>query len=231
MSKTYGPLTLAKMRLLSHLPGKRGARYLRKLSISRKDEVRAAFETALSAAHGKVCIDLGANMGEFTRRMAEVASKVYAFEPDPWTSQQLREAVRGLDNVEVIEAAAGVTDGQMPIYRSAKFESDPRKGSLSTTLVAEKTNVTTDTAEMVEVRDFCAFLDGLDQDVALLKIDIEGGEVALLEHLLDAPAFQRVDKVFVETHETKLPTLAARSRSLRKRVKGMTRPVVEMDWY
>ena len=220
-----------KYRLLSNLPGKRGARYLRKYSGLRQPEVTAAFDEALEAAAGKVCIDLGANLGEFTTRMAQVALHVYAFEPDPWTAGQLRARVAGLHNVTVIEAAAGVEDGRMPIFRSARFEADPHKGSLSTTLIPEKTNVGASSGETVEVKDFCAFLEALDCDVALLKIDIEGGEVSLLERLFDHPALARIDAIFVETHETKLPSLARRSRALRRRARGMTRPRVDMDWH
>jgi FkbM family methyltransferase len=217
--------------LLSNLPGRRGLRYLRKLSRARHDEVQAAFEAALTAAEGRVCIDLGANIGVYSRRMAEVARKVYAFEPDPWTAAELRTHLQGHDNVEVIEAAAGAEAGCLPLYRSGKFDSDPQKGSLSSTLVAGKSNVTGTAVAEVEVRDFPAFLRALDSDVALLKIDIEGAEVALLEALLDDPVAQRIDHIFVETHETKLPPdLARRSRALRRRVAGMTHPRVDMDW-
>ena len=220
-----------KYRLLSELPGKRGLRYLRKLSSARRDEVNAAFDAALASAAGKVCIDLGANMGDFTTRMAQVASHVYAFEPDPWTAAQLRARVADLPNVTVIEAAAGTEDGRMPIFRSPKFDADPRKGSLSTTLIAEKTNVGAASGDTVEVRDLCAFVAALDTRIALLKIDIEGGEVALLEKLLDHPVLSRIDAIFVETHETKLPTLAARSRALRRRVRKLDRPLIDMDWH
>lgn len=222
--------TQFKYRLLAELPGKRGLRYLHKYSRTRYDEVNAAFEEALGNATGKICIDLGANIGDFTVRMAEHAAHVYAFEPDPWTAGKLLDRVAGLDNVTVIEAAAGTRDDRMPIFRSQKFDTDPHKGSLSTTLFAEKTNVSAEPSDTVEVRDFCAFLEGLDKDVALLKIDIEGGEVALLEKLLDHPVLPRIAAVFVETHETRLPTLAARSRALRRRVRGMIRPRIDMDW-
>ncbi|MEN9062605.1 FkbM family methyltransferase [Ponticoccus litoralis] len=151
--------------------------------------------------------------------------------PIHWTAAQLRETLKDCDNIEVIEAAAGIAPGRMPLYRSEKFDSDPRKGSLSSTLLAAKSNVSDRPVAEVEVRDFPAFLRELDRDIALLKIDIEGGEVALLEALLDDPVAQRIDFIFVETHETKLPPdLVARSRALRKRVSRMARPGVDMDW-
>ncbi|KUF11740.1 FkbM family methyltransferase [Pseudoponticoccus marisrubri] len=231
MKSTPNPAKQAYYHLMSHLPGRRGLRYLRKHSLSRRDDVNALFDAALVEASGKTCIDLGANMGVFATRMAKHAGRVYAFEPDPWTAQKLRENTAGFDNIEVIEAAAGVETGKMPIYRSAKFDTDPRKGSLSSTLLADKSNVTPETAAMVDVIDFAEFLSGLHSDIAIVKIDIEGGEVALLEHLLDHPVISRIGYIFVETHETKLPRdLVARSRALRRRARQLTHPRIDMDW-
>lgn len=232
MSAAVGAFRRRRYWVLSHLPGRRGARYLKKWSKTRRPEVEAAFDRALEGARGRVCIDLGANVGEFTVRMAECAAKVYAFEPDPWTAARLREAVAGRENVEVIEAAAGVAEGRMPFYRSARFRTDPGKGALATTLLPDKANVEGTASGEVAVIDFCAFLERLDTDVWLLKIDIEGGEVALLEALLDRPALlRRIGHVFVETHETQVPALAARSRALRRRVARLGRPAVDMDWH
>lgn len=224
------PLTRVKYWLMSHLPGKRGLRYLRKYSRSMPTSVQAEFDAALEAARGRICIDLGANMGLATLQMAPVASHVYAFEPDPWTAQELRKAVGPLDNVTVIEAAAGTKEGTFPVYRSAKFGDDPRKGSLSTTLVADKINVDTTQPIDVKVLDFRAFLTELDADIALIKIDIEGAEVALLEALFEDPVCARIDHIFVETHETRVPALAQRSIALRRRARNMRRPRVNMDW-
>jgi len=66
--------------------------------------------------------------------------------------------------------------------------------------------------------------------VRLLKIDIEGAEVPLLEALLDHPALEKVDMIFCETHENRLPALAARTEALRKRVAGLARPKINLDW-
>ncbi|MBM7068754.1 FkbM family methyltransferase [Actibacterium sp. 188UL27-1] len=230
MSQGASPLQRLKYRVLSHLPGQRGVHYLHKATRARWPEVQAEFAKALEAAKSGICIDLGANLGVMTCKMAAVAETVYAFEPDPWTVAQLRDAVRDLPNVEVIEAAAGTEAGMLPLYRSAKFDHDPEKGSLSATLIAEKTNVTETPAAEVQQVDFPAFIRDLDRDVAIIKIDIEGGEVALLEALLEDPVLTRIGHIFVETHETRVPALAARSITLRRRVRGMTRPRICMDW-
>ena len=230
MARKDTPLRRLKYRLLSHLPGARGLEYSRKLRRLLSPEAKAQFGAALAGARGKVCIDLGANMGIYTRQMAEAGARVYAFEPDPWTAAKLRQNLVGLDNVTVIEAAAATREGTMSLYRHPGFDDDPEFASLSSSTVAEKLNVDTDTAISVRAVDFPAFLAGLDADIAVIKMDIEGGEVALLEALLDHPVLSRIGAVFVETHENRVPALAARTRALRRRTAAMTRPVINMNW-
>jgi FkbM family methyltransferase len=224
------PLRRAKYGLMQHLPGELGLKYRRKLRKLFAPAAEEAFRQALVGAKGGICIDLGANIGQHTRTMAAHAAKVYAFEPDPWTAQRLREALADLPNVEVIEAAAGAEAGTFPLYRTASFDADPVEQSQSSSLMAQKKNVDTSTAIEVSVIDFPAFLQKLDADVAVIKMDIEGAEVPLLEALFDHPVKSRIGHLFVETHESRIPDLLERTDALRARAAGMTRPVVNMDW-
>jgi len=219
-----------RYRLLSHLPGRHGLHYATKLRRGRRNETRRAFEGALAGAAGGTCIDLGANLGEMTRRMSAVAGRVFAFEPDPWTAERLRENTAALGNVEVIEAAAGVSEGRVELFRSHGFEQNPAQRSLSSSVLASKRNLDRSAPITVRQVDFPRWLEDLDGEVAVLKIDIEGAEVALLERLFEAPALQRIAHIFVETHERRVPELARRTEALRRRAAGMTRPAVNMDW-
>lgn len=230
MPRRDTPWRRLRYRTLSRLPGQTGLDYARKLRKLDAPRAQAEFRAALAAAKGGVCVDLGANLGEWTVEMARHAGRVYAFEPDPWTAERLRARVAGLGNVEVIEAAAGTEDGTIALYRSPEFEADPDLASQSASILAEKRNVDTAAAVDVRVVDFARWLEALGQDVAVIKIDIEGAEVALLERLFDSPALARVGHVFVETHESRIPELATRTEALRRRAAAMTRPVVNMDW-
>lgn len=230
MPRRDTPWRRLRYRTLSRLPGQTGLDYARKLRKLDAPQARAAFAAALEGAKGGICVDLGANLGEFTVQMAAHAGRVHAFEPDPWTAQRLRARVSDLDGVEVIEAAAGAEDGTIRLYRSPDFARHPDLASQSASILAEKRNI--DPASAIEVRqvDFPRWLEALDADVALIKIDIEGAEVALLERLFDSPVLSRVGHIFVETHESRVPELAARTAALRTRAAAMTRPVVNMDW-
>jgi len=208
--------------------GKKGQKYKKKL---KQLNVQRDFDSALSAAHGKTAIDLGANVGEYTLRFAEVCQKVYAFEPDPWTADELRARVSHLPNVEVVEAAAATEDGELSIYRTPDFFDDPVKHSQSTSLVQDKINVDQEPAHMAKTIDFVRFLKGLQEPVHILKIDIEGAEVELLERLLGDPVCDRITHMFVETHETRIPTLAERTMRLREQVASRSgKTAINLDW-
>ena len=228
--RNVSALRRAKYALLSRLPGRRGLHYAWKLRTADAEATDAAFRAAVAGAAGKVCVDLGANLGVYTRLMAESAGKVYAFEPDPWTAARLRENLADLSNVEVIEAAAGAADGTVALYREPRFDEDPETRSESSSTLAAKRNVDAERAVEVAEVDFARWLRDLGEEVAVLKIDIEGGEVALLERLLDSDALGRLGHVFVETHESRIPELAARTAALRARVAGIERPHFNLDW-
>lgn len=224
------PLRRAKYSLMQHLPGELGLKYRRKLRKLFAPAAEAEFREALTEAAGKICVDLGANLGQHTRTMAAHAAKVYAFEPDPWTAAELRKRLADVSNIEVIEAAAGTEDGTFPLYRTPSFDADPVEQSQSSSLMAQKRNIDKASAVDVNVIDFPAFLAALDGDIAVIKMDIEGAEVPLLETLFDHPVKKRIGHLFVETHESRIPDLLARTDALRARAATMTQPRVNMDW-
>lgn len=184
----------------------------------------------MACAADTICVDLGANVGDITLRMAESGARVIAFEPDPWAVATLRAAAGHLD-VEIVAAAAGLTDGTVGIYRHRDFDRDTARASQSTSTFAEHGDVTPDVAVTVRQIDLAAWLKALDAPVHILKIDIEGGEVALLERLLeDRDLLDRIGFVFAEMHDWIVPSLADRVRVLRRRTRYMHAPVFDLDW-
>ena len=167
--------------LLRRLPGEWGRYYERKFIGL---HAKAAFEEALRRSEGKTCIDLGANVGVYTRKMALRAGRVIAFEPDPWTCAELRANVSDLDNVTIVNAAAGACEGNVLLYRHPRFENNPAPYSISSSTVAGTSNTTEEGAVEVKQIDFIRYLENLHGEVGVLKIDIEGAEVELLESLL-----------------------------------------------
>ena len=220
---------LFKYRLLRHLPGRIGRHYDRQ--ILRLHARRREFPEAVRRSEGMTCIDLGANVGTYTRTMASVAKEVISFEPDPWAHAMLEVNVADLDNVRIENVAAGTKEGKVLLYRHARFAEDPAVYSISSSIVTGKKNVTSEGAVEVRQVDFIRYLENLNEEIGILKIDIEGAEVDLLEALLDRPhIMERINWIFAETHESRIPAHGTRVKSLRERVQGRQRPEINLYW-
>lgn len=218
-----------KYNTLRHIPGPVGRKYTAKYN-ARSTPWR--FEDALRATRGMLAIDLGANIGEYSQRLAESARRVYAFEPDPWACEQLRDNTRHLDNVEIIQAAAGPKPGTVKLYRHPGFADDPIMNSQSSSIMETKNNISTDDYFEVEQVDVIQFIRDLEGPVGILKVDIEGAEVDLFEALFDQPeVLAKIRFIFAETHETKIPGHEPRVAALRERARRIERPEIDLNWH
>lgn len=179
---------------------------------------------------GDIAIDCGANVGKFTEKMARTGATVYAFEPDPYCVVLLQEKFRDWPNVCVFDKAAGVADDEVKLYRAVGFDENPARHSTSSSVFATKTNCDVDSAISVAQIDLVKFIGELPSKVRLLKMDIEGAEVSILEQLFDTGEIERVERVFAETHDRKIPELGERLNSLRRRLSADMRTKVNLDW-
>lgn len=178
-----------------------------------------------------LAIDCGANVGRVTARLAEGGARVYAFEPHPDAFRALRERFADNPRVVCIEKAVHDRAGTARLHFHRESAEDPLKWSTGSSLDAGKRNVDPENFATVETVDLAEFVLGLGRRVALLKIDVEGVEVEILNRLLDTGAVRLVDRVLVETHERKMPNLVEPVARLRRRLaeEGLA-DIVRLDW-
>ncbi|WP_299471914.1 FkbM family methyltransferase [uncultured Roseibium sp.] len=226
-------LKLGLLRAASSIPGSVGeeatTRFLRRRRSAAGVDAVHRFDVLLGAlSEDSLCLDLGANVGEFTEKLAAKAGHVHAFEPDPWTFEQLKERVGHLPNVTLYQAAIGVEDGTIELRRPPEFENDPKTASVGCSIVAGAD----DTWSTVPVKmvGFSGFLKGLNRRIDIVKMDIEGAEVDVLEHFLKSPLLTAVDAMFVETHEVNMAELRERIEKLRQAVSFLEKPEINLDW-
>jgi FkbM family methyltransferase len=176
---------------------------------------------------GLLAIDCGANVGNVTAALVRRGFEVHAFEPDPYPHAVFARRFQGHAGVHLHAQAVGAQPGQAKLYRTRRFAYRPLAESTASSLSKEahhdEANV-----ETVEVIDLVAFIRQLGRKVDILKLDIEGAEVDILERILDEGLDREIGSIFAETHERFSKDLAERTERLRARVRGIDN--INLDW-
>jgi FkbM family methyltransferase len=156
-------------------------------------QVTAAFRALLGP--GDVCVDVGANIGYYTLLAANLVGEtghVYALEPAAGTHAELVSNVKlnRISNVTALQVAAGDAAGE------AVFDDRSNTGSIKPSLGGSAEQGT-----RAQVRTVASLIPAADVSrLRLVKIDVEGHEVAVLRGL--TPLFEAGARsaVLVELH-------------------------------
>jgi FkbM family methyltransferase len=138
-------------------------------------------------------IDAGANIGLatllFKRRHPD--ARILAFEPDPDTHALCRKNIEanGLADVELVHAALSDHEGELELSVDPAV---PGNLGMSTRPVANLRG-----RRSVPARTLSSFIK---QRVDLLKLDIEGVEVDVLDETAASGALEQVDQIVMEYH-------------------------------
>jgi FkbM family methyltransferase len=137
---------------------------------------------------GSWFVDVGANLGYFTLLAAKwtaPAGQVDAFEPDPINRQRLEEHLRENrleDRVRIHAIAASSQDGQVQLIHPQGAGTNHGMASFYRSLTGEGQTFTVATARLD---------DALEGSPDLIKIDVEGAELWVIDgmqKLLGAPS-------------------------------------------
>ncbi len=147
-------------------------------------------------------LDVGANCGAYALPLARAAgpgSRVFAFEPNPVMLGRLGANILRNDlgrMIRVEACALGAAEGEAELRLKP---GNYGQASIAGDAPASRSGFT------VPVRALGSYLDGIEgYDVSVLKIDIEGGEEAVLGPWLDDGTFARPDLVLMETRHAHL---------------------------
>lgn len=190
-------------------------------------DTRAAFRSLGPSA---LAVDCGANVGRVTALLAGRGADVYAFEPNPHAFTVLARRFADTPRVRCLPQAVAARAGVARLHFHVDAASDQVTWSTGSSLFGSKPNV--DPAMFVEVEtvDLGAFLDGLGRDVHVLKLDVEGAEVEILERLLESGRLASVGHVLVEMHDRRIPGLETQGAELRRRLADPAYRHVHLDW-
>jgi FkbM family methyltransferase len=194
-------------------------------------ELPRRFQSAFrSLGPDSIAIDCGANVGTYTALMVDRGATVYAFEPNPNAFDVLAARFAGLESVHCSNAAVSDREGRASLYLHRDAGEDPVRWSTASSLLASKGNVSVEKAIDVQLVDLDAFIRGLGRRVTLLKLDVEGVEVAILRKLLETGTIDLLDAVLVEMHEARIPALREDAADLRADLARHGATNVRLDW-
>lgn len=166
---------------------------------------RGLWEQLLAQGEKSIVLDVGANTGYYSLLAAarRNVARVVCFEPNPMVTPILRYNVQAnsalASKVTIVEAAAGDVDGIVSFHRN-RAEHNFGLGSLR---ARTDDDVTVD-VPMVRLDRHLPSMS--IERVDLVKIDVEGAELAVLRGLLE---FGRPTLV-IEVHPHILPSFGAR---------------------
>ncbi|HCY64041.1 MAG TPA: hypothetical protein DHV59_14690 [Oxalobacteraceae bacterium] len=157
-----------------------------------------------SLTSNEVVLDIGGYEGQWASDIvARYGCRVHVFEPVPEFAQRIAKRFASNTLVTVHAAGAGPTDDKMEMRIAADASSQFGEGGA---------HITVPVIGLPEL-----MLRENMQEISLMKVNIEGGEYALLEGLLDAGMMPRIRELQVQFHDF-APDAEARMKAIQARL-------------
>lgn len=187
-------------------------------------------ELFASIGPGDIAIDCGANIGEVTQKLADKGALVFAFEPNPFVFQTLWNRFKSYPNVICINKGVWHENYQLRLYLHQNYQLDPVGSAYASSILAQHPVTDQNHFVVAEIIDLTQFIDSLDRDIKLIKIDIEGAEFELLQKIVDKGQHKRVEKIVVENHEWLIEHLKPIAANFRKRMAEENIQNIDLNW-
>lgn len=158
----------------------------------------------------KIFIDMGAHNGNtIAKAIVDFPGYEYwGYEPLPSLYKRLVAQFGGNRAVRLINAAVDVRPGS-----GVDFYEDASPHKLGSTMFPDKVGrLQRTTCNSIDVDSI--FADITSRDYVILKIDIEGKEYDVLEHMLESGLMARVNKLYCEWHWHKISSIPRQRHDL-----------------
>jgi FkbM family methyltransferase len=180
---------------------------------------------------GSVIIDCGANVGDISILFAKSKAQVFAFEPDPIAFKVLENRTKSYSNITCYQKAVSTTNGTTRMYfHKERAQLNHEAYSVSSSIIGEKENIDTNNFVEIETIDLSEFIASMKDMVALVKMDVEGAEIEILEKFIELETYKRIDLLLVETHEAKIPGHKQKIKQLKYLLATQKIKNIKLNW-
>lgn len=177
-----------------------------------------------------ICIDCGANVGTIAGAFANKGATVYAFEPNPECFEELAKKFKGNSKIHLFQKGVLDRASTMKLYKSIYHNDDTLFFSQSSSLYSSKNNIDSREYFEVECIDLIDFIKNLNQNIMILKIDVEGAEFQILEKLINEKVYEKIKYILVETHDETIPEIKKIASKVRNEIKELNITNINLDW-
>lgn len=148
-----------------------------------------------------IVLDVGGFEGQWASDIfSRYLCTIHVFEPVPHFAKAIRKRFTGNPNIYVHEVALGNSNKKLSICVD---------GDASSTIVPGETNIDISIASCHDI-----IIENGWNEIALMKINIEGGEYDLLEHMIESKMISRVRNIQIQFHDF-VPNARTRMMSIQ----------------
>jgi len=152
----------------------------------------------MSLNKNSVFIDGGAHKGEELAYLSEIGCEVHSFEINPYHIERLQNEYSKYQNININHCALWVENADIDVY----YKKTHMHASMSTE--ACKHNIDINNKISVKAIDISEYILSLNKKISVLKMDIEGGEYKVINHLIKTKVIDKIEKIYFEDHENKM---------------------------
>jgi FkbM family methyltransferase len=176
-----------------------------------------------------ICIDCGANVGLISDIFLKLGAKCYAFEPSKECVNILNQKFSRNDKFKLIEAAVSNENGEANFLTTSPFDLG---GNIVNATPESFANHTPNTYRVKTVRlsDFIKNLLKTNDEIYLLKLDIEGAEFDVLEDIINTGVYKHIKFIVCETHERFNKELREKFEHLKQVISEKRITNIYLDW-
>ena len=175
---------------------------------------------------------MGANIGDITSIFSRMNCKVYSFEPTKETFKILKNRFSKNKNVTCYNKACWNKNEKLKFYHHEWSRHNNIHWSNGNSLLVEKKNINKNDYEETEAIDISKFIFNIPSEIDLVKIDIEGAEIEVINHIIDTGTINKIRKLICEVHDKKYKFLSENTGLLRKKIKDLNLDKkINLDWH
>jgi len=177
-----------------------------------------------------IVIDCGANIGDITNKFAQTGATVHAFEPDPLAYEFLSKRFRQVPNVILYKQGVWDKQAEIMLYKHKEQDKQEMAYTVGSSIIDNKRNIDRDKHDTISVIDLSDFIQKINKKIDVIKLDVEGAEIAILHKILADESYRLFDRMYVETHETKISGQKEELENIKDAMRRKNVTNIKLNW-